>query len=418
MAAQGEGGIGPLLGTFMVAGTMIGSGVFLLPASIAAIGSISILGWLAAAAGALLVGLTLAALARLVPQGGFVAAIDQTLGAFPARLAALLYLLGVILSISAVAVALAGAIGFLWPALAAQPASSLVAILCIALFTALNQSRGPRIARIASITLVIGLFPILLVGLYGWVDFSPSLFRAGWNRTGGPDTAAVLQATLLVFWAFLGLEVASVVSRRMADPARNVPIATIAGVLLAALVYISASAAIMGLVPADALQASTAPFALAALGMLGPAAATVVAVCAGLKAAGTLGALQMSATECWLSTQRLLGRDALGPTSANLLIGAVAALIVWLSASPTLAGQYAIIIGAVVALSFLAFALAGIGLARRGRGPARLVGAAAALFTLGLLAAQPPEILLPALATAAGTALLVALATRRRPAAA
>ena len=92
----------------------------------------------------------------------------------------------------------------------------------------------------------------------------------------------------LVFWAFTGLESASVAAAVVENPERNVPIATIAGVLIAALIYIAASIVIFGLAPAADIAASNAPFALAAAKMLGPVAGPLVALCGGLKALGTL----------------------------------------------------------------------------------------------------------------------------------
>ena len=49
-----HGKIGALRATFIVAGNMIGSGVYLLPQTLGAVGSSSMLGWLFASAGALL----------------------------------------------------------------------------------------------------------------------------------------------------------------------------------------------------------------------------------------------------------------------------------------------------------------------------------------------------------------------------
>lgn len=54
----------------LVMGNMIGSGVFLLPASLAAFGGLSIAGWLASAAGATCLALVFARLARLSPAAG------------------------------------------------------------------------------------------------------------------------------------------------------------------------------------------------------------------------------------------------------------------------------------------------------------------------------------------------------------
>jgi arginine:agmatine antiporter len=38
--------LGPVLATMIVAGNMIGSGIFLLPATLAGVGSLTVLGWM------------------------------------------------------------------------------------------------------------------------------------------------------------------------------------------------------------------------------------------------------------------------------------------------------------------------------------------------------------------------------------
>src|SRR4030095_5283739 len=54
----------------LVVGNMIGSGVFLLPASLAPYGLNSIFGWICAASGGVLLAIVFAALARVYPQAG------------------------------------------------------------------------------------------------------------------------------------------------------------------------------------------------------------------------------------------------------------------------------------------------------------------------------------------------------------
>ena len=66
----GRAKIGLWIATALVVGNMIGSGVFLLPASLASFGGISILGWLFTSAGAIMVALMLARLARMMPAAG------------------------------------------------------------------------------------------------------------------------------------------------------------------------------------------------------------------------------------------------------------------------------------------------------------------------------------------------------------
>ena len=69
--------------TALVAGNMIGSGVFLLPSSLAKIGSISVLAWTFTAVGALTLALVFAKLSFFIPKtGGPYAYCRETFGDF------------------------------------------------------------------------------------------------------------------------------------------------------------------------------------------------------------------------------------------------------------------------------------------------------------------------------------------------
>ena len=62
--------LGPLLATIVVAGNMIGSGIFLLPATLAGVGSVTVIGWVVASIGALALALLFGKLARRKPMAG------------------------------------------------------------------------------------------------------------------------------------------------------------------------------------------------------------------------------------------------------------------------------------------------------------------------------------------------------------
>lgn len=62
--------IGLLPATLMVAGNMMGSGVFMLPANLAAIGSIAIFGWLITIVGAVALALVFSKLTQIYPASG------------------------------------------------------------------------------------------------------------------------------------------------------------------------------------------------------------------------------------------------------------------------------------------------------------------------------------------------------------
>ena len=69
-AAGAKRGLGLWMCVSLVAGNMIGSGIFLLPASLAPYGSISIVGWLITSAGAVALAVVFSRLARRIPLAG------------------------------------------------------------------------------------------------------------------------------------------------------------------------------------------------------------------------------------------------------------------------------------------------------------------------------------------------------------
>jgi APA family basic amino acid/polyamine antiporter len=99
---------------------------------------------------------------------------------------------------------------------------------------------------------------------------------------------AISAAAPLTLWAFIGLESATVTAEEVKDPERTIPRATIIGTLLATLVYIVGTIAIMGIIPADSLANSSSPFAAAAGKMFGGSWDKVIALVA---LASTFGAL-------------------------------------------------------------------------------------------------------------------------------
>ncbi|SPW42679.1 arginine/agmatine antiporter [Escherichia coli] len=78
-------------------------------------------------------------------------------------------------------------------------------------------------------------------------------YMAAWN-VSGLGTFGAIQSTLNVtLWSFIGVESASVAAGVVKNPKRNVPIATIGGVLIAAVCYVLSTTAIMGMIPNAAL---------------------------------------------------------------------------------------------------------------------------------------------------------------------
>jgi amino acid transporter len=406
--------IGPLLATFVVANNMIGSGFFLLPASLAKVGGVTALAWLLGTVLAVALGAAFARLARDYPD---LTSPDDyvrpSLGRDAGFLATTLYWLASWAGNNAIAVAAFGYLAILLPQGDAPGVRLAGQIALIWLMFAINLL-GPRpIARFQSLCVVLGLLPVAVVLGAGWAHFDADLYRSSWNLTGERDLSVVISSLAPVFWAFVGLETGAMVAGVVRDPERNVPRATIGGIVLAGVVYLASSVLVMGIVPAAELAASGAPFALVAGRMFGEWAIPVIALAAGLKATGTLGGwMQVSGESGARAAHRgflpaIFGRmrgngsAAWGLFLVSLAMTAIAALTL----TPDVASQFETIVNMVVTLIVMAYIAAGLslllGTPQRRPGPRERLLGIAALAACGLLVyATPVKTLLGAVAVA------------------
>ncbi len=396
--------IGPVTGTFLVTTTMIGSGIYMLPATVASIGSISVIGWVIAAIGAMLVGLTLAFLSRDEPHGTYLDSVAHVLGPVAGLVSTILFVLSMLISLPMVAVAAAGYTGFIFPQLSTPGAVQLLTHAFIWIFVAVSWRGAKLIARVGTFSLVVGLVPLILVATLGWGKFDTAIFQNSWNISGQSNASAAMSATIILFMAYLGLENASIVREQIENPRRNVPIATVGGILFSTIVYISSTTVVSGLIPAATLAKSSAPFADATAIVLGAVAAMLVAVCGATKAAGTLGALQLETVESVLVMKRQSTGSGMSRGGTNIAVGVVASAIGLLTMSSNVATQFGVLATALVTTGILSFALAGLALAKSRGGIARVTAVASIFFCFGLLAAQPLKDMIVAAILCAGTA--------------
>jgi len=286
---RGDRKVGVLIATALVVGNMIGSGVYLLPASLAPFGGISLLGWAFTSIGALFVALVMARLSRVIPAvGGPYAYTRRGLGDFPAFLVAWGYWISIWSGNAAIAVAFAGYLAAFAPALSATPAlGAATAMASIWILTGVN-AWGVREAGVLQLwTTVLKLLPLLALGTLGLLSMEPAHFTP-FNLRGGSPVDAVTATATLTLWAFLGLESATIPADSVRNPERLIPRATIIGTLVAAAIYILATVGVMGAIPAAELARSAAPFADAGARIWGPRAGSLIAAGAAISAFGAL----------------------------------------------------------------------------------------------------------------------------------
>jgi APA family basic amino acid/polyamine antiporter len=314
----------------LTVGTMIGSGIFTLPAVLAPYGLMSFGGWLIAAGGSILLALTLARLAARTTQSGgpYIYARDG-FGRFTAFLMAWGYWASYWTAIPAIAIAFVGYLPVFFPALAQNPPGQFLAALALVWTVTAINLRGVREAGFAQIAMtVLKLLPLGFIVALAAVGGTPDHLPAA-NPSGAPIGPTLAATALLTMWAFSGLEAGCLPAEDVRDPARTIPRAVVAGTLTVTAVYLAASAAVMLLVPAHVLTASTAPFADAArqVGTWGPA---LVAAGALVATAGALngcvfvsGQLPMAVAEDGLAPRAFAARNAGAAPHAALLVSAV-----------------------------------------------------------------------------------------------
>jgi APA family basic amino acid/polyamine antiporter len=272
----------------LVMGNMIGSGVFLLPASLAAYRGLSFVGWVISACGAVLLALVFARLARQLPAtGGPYAYTRHAFGDLPGFLVAWGYWLSIVATLAALAVAFVGYLDPFVPGIVRTPgAAAALAIAAVWSLIGVNVAGIALAGRVQILTTALKLLPLAVVGIGGLFFFEPSAFTvpASDRSVGGQ----VVSAVTLTLWAFLGLECATIPAGSVRDPERTIPRATVVGTLLAAAIYIVSTIGVMSLVAPDLLARSTAPFADGARVLMGETAAGLVALGAAISCFGAL----------------------------------------------------------------------------------------------------------------------------------
>jgi len=345
--------------TMLVSGNMIGTGIFLLPVSLASVGGIAVFGWLIAAAGAAALGLAFAKLGELDPQeGGPYAYARDFLGPYIGFQTNYIYWFANWIGNVAIALAVVGYLAEFIPSINSPRASVAAAAVVIWVLTFANI-RGPRVIGVLETwTVGLALIPILAIAFLGWFWFNPATFMNGWNVMGSSNLHAISRAASIALWAFMGIESASVSAGVIENPKRNIPLATLSGLAISAVVYLLSCTVIMGIIPNAQLRTSHAPFAEAARMVVGTTGMVIIGLCAILKSVGALGGWMLLVGQSAKAAAddgmfpRIFGKiNRYGVPGVGLIVVSVLMTIVLLATmSPTIAGQFDRIINLAVIL--------------------------------------------------------------------
>jgi basic amino acid/polyamine antiporter, APA family len=306
---HGEHGLARVIGRWGLAAGIVnvtvGGGIFRLPSGVAAeVGAAAPLAYLACTIAMGLIVLCFAdAGSRVSMTGGPYAYVETAFGPFVGFVSGVLLWVGITLAVSAVSSFFADSLVALVPALGVTGRAIAITMVLVVLAAAnVHGARG--VTRFNAAATIAKLLPLALLIVAGLATMQWS--NLAW--TTPPSAAAVSRASVLLVFAFLGVESALVPSGEVEDPARTVPRAIFVAMSVVALLYVAIQLVAQGLLGA-ALPGDATPLASAANVALGPAGRTLILVGSAISMFGYVSGMTLAVPRMLFA----FGRDGFLP---------------------------------------------------------------------------------------------------------
>jgi APA family basic amino acid/polyamine antiporter len=264
--------VGLFTATSLVLGSVIGSGVYLLPSSLAMYGPLSFAGWVITAMGIFCIGMSFAQLSRKFPEsGGPYTYARSAFGEFVGFQVAWSYWFAAWSGNAAIALTFTGYMSYFFPFLNADPLWGFgFTAGTLWLLTFINTWGVKEAAFVQLVTTILKVIPLAIITLFGLFYVNVDYFTPI-NPSGEPALDVISGSVGLTLWAFIGIEAATIAGGNIKNPTKNIPRATLIGTLIVMLIYLIYMISVMGIVPRDVLMTSSAPFVDAVTIIFGPA---------------------------------------------------------------------------------------------------------------------------------------------------
>ncbi|CAH0533674.1 Putrescine transporter PotE [Vibrio stylophorae] len=353
--------------TTIVTVNMMGSGIILLPSSLAQTGGIALLAWGITAIGALCIAHAFSKCGMYCTEdGGMSAYAQKAHGKSSFFIASYTYYVCLVISAVAIAVTTVGYLETFIPWMKGTPIHTFVGVVVILAITLLANMRGAKITgRISSVTVWGVIIPVLGLSIIGWFWFEPQIFAEAWNPNDVPVNKAISSGIALTLWAFLGIESAGANSGAVENPKRNVPLACMLATIFSAVTYVASTTVIQGIVPNHELAASDAPFGLVFSYMFDDTVGKVITIMAIIACIGSLLGWQFTNAQVskaaadmklfppiFAKTNRF---DA--PVQGMLIMFALEFALAVMTISPTLVKQFNVLVDLAVFINMVPYIL-------------------------------------------------------------
>lgn len=274
----------------IVTGSQIGSSIFMSPISLAPYGKFSVLGWLISGLGAIALCSVFAMLCAKFPEtGGPHVYVKQAFNPVASFFTGWTYWVISWVSTTAVIITIAG---YLSPFMPYNSKLLYVFIeISVLLIVTLINLRGINFAGNAeSLLTLLKFIPLIILPIVALFYFDTSNLVVSPQIAELPTSQILGQVALFTLWGFIGLETGTAPAGSVINPSKTIPKAIILGTSCVALLYLLNSVSILGLIPADQLANSKAPYVDASQILFKGSWYLVISAIAAVVCIGTLNA--------------------------------------------------------------------------------------------------------------------------------
>ena len=227
---------------------------------------------------------------RVARTGGPYAYVEVVFGPFAGFLAGvLLWLMGT-LAMAGVSIFFVGNLASVAPALGSGVARALLLAALLGGFTWINVrgvKQGTRLIEVASVAKLLPLVLLILLAL-------PAVRGANLTIHEWPAAASLSRASIVIIFAFMGVESALVPSGEVRNPARTVPGAIAIAMTGVTVLYIATQVVAQGVLGAGLATSGEAPLAAVAGAALGGWGRTLIVTGAAISMFGYVSGMTLA----------------------------------------------------------------------------------------------------------------------------
>ncbi len=247
---------------FLIVSSLAGSGIIALPQQLAETGSITVISFALVTFGALFLTLVyVRAGSRFDDPSPTALAtyVNPVLGAK----SGFFYVYGNLISNVSILIAGLGYLEMFVPALGKPFFLGVTVIILIWVFILMSLRGVGIITKVVSLTVTLLLISVIITSVAGWFDFDITLYQNNWNVSGKGSGQAIMAGFAILIFSFVGVESVATNNEQIANAKKVVPIATIVGFVIVAIIYIASTTVIEGMYSAKEIQTAPASFAMA-----------------------------------------------------------------------------------------------------------------------------------------------------------